>query len=95
MSHEIFLYIFGAALVPLVGWTFSLTRKVDALLETGKRLIHMHEHADEYGFGTRNVSQVIEDNTKAMRELSHYVQWWIRHQNGGQSPPPPLRDVDR
>ena len=41
----------------------------------------------------RETRQLIENNTRAMRELVHYVKWSIEHVTG-QTPPPPVPDLD-
>lgn len=63
-------------------------------------MLKMHRNADEYGFGTVALrarlerdqevfKRLIEDNTRAMREVAHYIRWWIESQTG-KTPPPPL-----
>jgi len=36
--------------------------------------------------------ELIRDNTKAMREVAHYIKWCIEHQTG-EKPPPPVPTV--
>lgn len=47
---------------------------------------------EKHGFGTRNTERIIEDNTRAMKALTHYIQWLAESQSG-TSPPPPLEGV--
>jgi len=41
----------------------------------------------------RETRKLIENNTRAMRELVHYVKWSIEHVTG-QIPPPPVPDLE-
>ena len=36
-------------------------------------------------------NQLIEDNTRAMHALTHYIRWFIENQSGEQPPPPTPR----
>jgi hypothetical protein len=88
MTVEILLYIVGVLLVPALGLSIQsfvvhrdLARKVD-------KLVHMHEHPENTGFGTVGLRGVVEDNTRALKALTHYIQW-LETKNG-LGPPPPL-----
>ena len=70
--------------VPFVLWA-SLTLRTNNLQLT--RLVQMHEHPENTGFGTVGMTEVIKANTTAIRELSHYVQWQTE-QTSGKKPPP-------
>lgn len=48
------------------------------------KLVHMHEHPSQYGFATGDTDEL----EAAIRELTHYVRWWIRAQTGEEPPPP-------
>lgn len=103
MTAEIALWVFGISLVPLIAWCFTMTMWLLSLRRDSAKLIHMHEHADEFGFGTVSLQQqqveeraemrnLIRDNTQAMREVAHYIKWCIEHQTG-EKPPPPVPQV--
>ena len=59
-----------------------------------RRLVWMHEHADQTKFGTVGFKEVIAANTTAIDKntemadsLIHYVKWAYRQQNGKEPPP--------
>ncbi len=96
MTPDIALWILGASVAPLITWAvwhsyhaMTIRRNIDELLE-------MHRRPDDYGFGTEQcqtnlISQKtsIDDNTRALRELTHYMRWFAEHATQ-QTPPPPL-----
>lgn len=87
MSPDIAMWVLGVGTLPVIGFcvhVFIVLRQVG--IDT-RRLIHMHEHADEYGFGTGKTNVVIEDNTRAMRQLVHYIRWMAEKQTGERPPP--------
>lgn len=75
--------------IPLLSWGIWISWNVAKIMFRVTRLLDMHEHADDYGFGTERTNKLIEDNTKAMNALVHYITWSIEHTTG-QKPPPPL-----
>jgi len=100
ITPEIALWILDSAFIPVMGWAVTITFMMLGMKKDCSRLIHMHEHADDYGFGTvrlqqqqgierAEMRQLVLDNTRAMREVAHYIRWWIENQTG-QKPPPPL-----
>ncbi len=92
MDLATFLYIIGAGLVPAIGWAIKshiAQRDLDRKLS---RLLEMHEHPENTGFGTVGFKDVIEDNTRALKALTHYIRY-LEVQRTGVEPPPPLEDV--
>ena len=92
-------WIIGITLVPAVGWSFSVSYMLLILRRESGKLLHMHEHADEYGFGTvalrarqdaerEQMRKLVTDNTRAMREVAHYIRWMIEDRTGHKPPPP-------
>ena len=66
-----------------------------------RRLVWMHEHADQTKFGTVGLKSVIDGNSRAIKantrtskELIHYVRWAYTQRNGGEGPPPFVSDPD-
>lgn len=51
-------------------------------------LVKMHQEPDKFGFGTSNTNRVFADNTAAMRELTHYIQYQLEQVTGVRPPPP-------
>jgi len=95
VTPEIALYFLGALLVPVAGWGIkvnmilaSLSRQNTDVSRKCDKLINMHENPDDYGFGTTRTNQIIEDNTRAMTALTHYIQWLVKEQTGHDAPPP-------
>lgn len=66
----------------------NLLRKNKDVSRQCDKLIHMHENPDDFGFGTKRTNQIIEDNTRAMTALTHYIQWLIKDKSGHDAPPP-------
>lgn len=73
-------------------------RQVECL-KCHSEMLNMHRNADEFGFGTvalrstqerdqNRLEQLIADNTRALREVSHYIRWSIENTTGKKPPPP-------
>lgn len=89
MTLEVLLYIAGAALVPTITWAVIVYLKLAKLQDELRRLLVMHENPENTGFGTVGLKDVIEQNTRAIRSLTHYVVWLSKNM-AGQTPPPDL-----
>lgn len=88
MTLEILLWILGVAALPLFIWGIKATitqRETNQIL---KKLMDMHEHPENTGFGTIGLRGVVEDNTRALKGLTHYIKW-LETKNG-KGPPPPI-----
>lgn len=92
------LWVVTTAILPVIGWAVHLSWTVRKIQSDTSELIHMHKHADDYGFGSQKTNDVIQevksviaDNTRAMQALVHYTKW-LAERNTGSSPPPPLDD---
>ena len=78
------LWILGAAVVPVIGWSVFVTHTLLDLKAQASKIIYMQEHPENTAFGI-----IIIDNTKAIKALTHYVKWMAQVQTG-KEPPPPL-----
>ena len=69
-------------------------------LKCHDEMLKMHKNADQYGFGTVSLrakqehsetimARLIEDNTRAMKALTHYIVWFIK-ETTDKDPPPPI-----
>lgn len=65
---------------PLLGWTVYVTWAL-------RRIVWMNEHPERTGVG-----QMLRANTRAIKEVAHYIRW-MAEQNAGSKPPPYL-DTD-
>ena len=88
-----------SVLVPVMAWCIWLSTGLTTLKRESHRLIWMHENADEAGFGTvqlraqheaerAEMKAMMENNTRAMREIAHYVKYAIEETTGKPAPPP-------
>ena len=82
-------FFLAVTLLPLVGWGIHVTWTLRKVRDDCNTLLNMHYHADDFGFGTGKTNRIIEDNTRAMKALTHYIRWLGQHQSG-ETPPPPL-----
>ncbi|MEK0325750.1 MAG: hypothetical protein QQN63_08600 [Nitrosopumilus sp.] len=90
-----------AALILLaLGWAITAMSMLGSMKRDCSKLIWMHENADDCGFGTIALRQafressirtdrLIENNTRATNNLTHYIVWFIK-ETSGKEPPPPL-----
>lgn len=81
ISVDTLLWIIGAGMIPVLGWGIHITWILQKTREDTKELTE----------GLPKQTKVIEDNTRAMKSLTHYIQWLGRQQTGIK-PPPPLDD---
>ena len=86
MTLEV-LGLFLAVLGLLAPWIAWLTVSVMRIRTASKSLLWMHEHPHETGFGTVGMRELITANTRALRELTHYVTWSTEQQTGNTPPP--------
>ena len=83
---EALMIAFGIA-VPIVGWVWWAATQIRTVQRDTQRLLYMHDNPGETGFGTEGFREVITANTKALSELSHFVQWGIEQSTGTRPPP--------
>jgi hypothetical protein len=93
----------GWRLVALHGMLKIGLSRQDHMIESMDKLVTMHEHADDFGFGTRNtnnqlkalltaISQAVEESRRtgeSLHKLIHYITFEIRERTGKSPPPPP------
>ncbi len=46
----------------------------------------MHRSPDEFGFGSGTTNHNIEENTRALKALIHYIKWMAEKQTGEKPP---------
>ncbi len=72
------------AAIPWVAW---VTRTLLAARRDEIETLEILRNPEESGIGTNGLGQVIEDNSRAIRELSYYIQWSCKTLIG-KGPPP-------
>jgi len=104
-------WITGIIIANVVAWSVLLgmvsrllnrvkhtEHKTDQSLTYHKKLIEMHEHADEYTFGTGTLVSEIramnKDQRRSNRELIHLMSWFVE-QTVGKKPPPYNDDLHK
>lgn len=100
MDNNVFLWVMGVAIPLMFSGVIWLTVRTEIASRDRKdlasrldKLIVMHEKPDEYGFGTSTTNRIIEDNTRAINTLIHYIKWLgssseDKAMNRGSMPPP-------
>jgi len=84
-----FLWVAGVLLLPAVGWAVTNHISMKSLHSKIDRLTNMQEARDA---DSASFKAVIQDNTRALKALTHYIRW-AETQRTGQEPPPPLGDI--
>lgn len=90
---------FIVVLVAAIAWCSAMTAVMITLKRDCALLIKMHESPDDFGFGTialratherdqLRLERLIEENTRVMQEVAHYIRWSIEHTTGTKPPPP-------
>lgn len=84
MTNDIFLWIFGAALITLIGWGITITNTLNKVRDMSQTIID-----NQLKFDT-----LIEEHKKATDKQNellktgiHYFKWWIKTQKGEEPPP--------
>ncbi len=108
MTADIALWVFGVAVVPILAWAAYVTTQLSKLNKNltdqsakVNLLVEMHNHPDQYNFGSQSTNQLlrdntsmiktlVKDNTAAMRALTHYIRWLGKEQTGKTPPPPTI-----
>jgi len=91
MDSKIALWIVGAIALPILGWGIRITWLVGSTHKKTEKLVEMHLEPDRYGFGTIKSNKQLEDNTRAVKQLTHYMKWLVTEQTG-KTPPPYVED---
>lgn len=84
----VLLWVAGAALLPAIGWAIHLSTVAMCTRKDTQRLVDMHLRPDEHGFGTVKTGRQLEENTRAIQALTHYLKWFAEEQTGHKAPPP-------
>ncbi len=90
MTLEVLLYLVGALALPAVVLAVQSYIARRDMRQKIDKLLYMHEHPENTGFGTSRLAAVLKDNTRALRALVHYIKW-LETKNG-KGPPPPLEE---
>ena len=104
MSLETMLWVLGGAVFPVLGWGCWITLVLTNMSRDVLFLTEAHRSPNEHGFGTdetkeaireqsRKMTHVIEENTRAVQALTHYIEWMSKNSAGIPPviPPPPLK----
>lgn len=96
LSSALFSWIItfglGALIISSINNYFrikSMGKTIEELKDDSQRLVLMHEHADDHGFGTRRTNEMItqtttelRDATKAILELVNEMRFYRESQKG-------------
>ena len=88
MSQEVAMWILGAAAVPSLGFCVFVTNMLIGIRQSQSEILVVLRKPEEHGFGTTNTNRIIEDNTRAMNALVHYIKWLVKHETGEEPRPP-------
>jgi len=97
----------GLRLQTMVNLAKDAVSKQQIHLRALRDLETMHEHADDYGFGTKATNEQLKGLIEAFREsveenrrisdslyrLVHYIKFDIKGRTGQEPPPPPPNGV--
>lgn len=100
MTPTIAMWIFGASLVPILGWGLHQAWSTLQIKTDTRLLVKMHRNPDAFGFGTAEINRdlqasrnemldCVRANTRAVNTLVHYIKWLAEKQTG-VAPEPPL-----
>ncbi len=79
MTPDTAYWILGAVAVPAIGWAIHMTFMLMKTKAEVTILLKMH----------RGTNKNLEENTRAIRSLTHYFRWFIT-ETLEKDPPPPL-----
>jgi hypothetical protein len=88
MSLEVALWIVGVAAVPSLGFCVFVTNMLINIRQSQSEILVVLRKPEEHGFGTISTNRIIEDNTRAMNALVHYIKWLVKHETGEEPRPP-------
>ena len=100
IHRDTFMWLVGGSAVAIGGFVFNLFHKLNQLLLGNNEILNRHtkERADDYGFGTVQLTADIkkmheeqEAQTRATRSMARLMRWSAEKQFG--EAPPPL-DLD-
>ena len=78
MPIKVALWIAGPALVSMLAWGIHVTWALRSIDEGTSKILTT----------TTSQTTAIEDNTRAMELLTHYIRWMAKEQTGKEPPPP-------
>lgn len=81
MTPEIALYLLGAASIPLLSFCVGVWFKIKKIDENMEKIVSIH------------LEDIIKDNTRALKALTHYILWLSKSQSN-EEPPPLIGDID-
>jgi len=87
MDIETIRWLAGAIIAPALAWCLWVHIKLMAVHRDTKEMVVMLKNADAYGFGTKKTNEIIEANTKVMKELVYYIQYLGKKETGEPLPP--------
>jgi hypothetical protein len=101
----------GICVLTIIGIAIRLENLASRVKDVQQRVIDtktMHEHADDYGFGTKETNEMLQglltstrtsakESDKVYRALTamiHYITYDIKQRTGHSPPPPPIDPGD-
>lgn len=99
MSTEVALWIAGTATAPAIGFFVFIYLSIvrndrdhrDAAKENERKhqeIMEILRNPEDHGLGTTHTNKAIENSTRAMNALVHYIKWLAAKSPGGDPPPP-------
>jgi hypothetical protein len=89
MDERTAVFIFGLLLVPAIGWAIAVLAILRDVKMKGDELLMMHRKADEFGFGTGALTDMVNEQRRLTQNVVHYLKW-AAEKLTGEVPPPPL-----
>jgi len=80
-------WLVGILAIPAVAWAIFVHIKLVNINSAVNRTLKMHYRPDDHGFGTGDTNKLIEENIRAIEQLTGLIQWLTKKQTG-ESPPP-------
>lgn len=84
-TEDVLFGIVLAIIVGGVGWTVKHVTKISSEVSTMSKIL---EHPEKNGIGTEGMDTVLGELSTAIKQMTHYMLWFVK-QSTGKEPPPP------